>query len=353
MTVYFVLLSVVCSLVALAQRIRHRQTSVAVYAAACAALVAVAGMRSRYVGTDAGYYALWFDNVQTLGDALAVKLEPGYFVLCWLAHHISDDYSSIFTMVAVIIILCFCVIVARHSVNPAYSMFFFIAGGDYFISYNGMRQGLAIAVYALGIESLIRRNWRLYVTCVVAASLFHKTAIIALPAYFLIARRNSLKELLAVLASGVVCVLSFELLFPLATLLDQRYSQYGESADEGLGLGVTGLMVIFSVFFVLFKGRVTRYREAYDTFLNMYLLSTLIAVVAAALGMSASGVRRISLYFSFSAIFLWPIVIASIRNWLLRASLVVSLGALYLAYLGLSLQRFGNLVPYLLNPRFL
>ncbi len=320
------------------------------YVISCTALVLVAGGRSSYVGTDAGYYARMFSNTNSFNDVINTKLEPGYFILCWIAHAFSDNYISIFTIVASVAIICLAWGIRKYSVNQAVSFFIVLVGGYYTFFFNGVRQGLASAVYFLAIGSIYRKNVYLYTVCVVVAMFFHKSAIIALPAYFLITRKNNFRLNLFIVAFGVVFAFLFDFFIDLGEVIDPRYHQYGMVIKEGGGFVSLTFTVALCLGFVFFKTKIIRYREMYDPLLNMFLLATIIIIVSTLRETSASGIRRLAMYFSMSSILLWPIVYENIRGRRIKTLFLFCFASGYFLYYALTLQAFGNLVPYMVNP---
>jgi hypothetical protein len=320
------------------------------YIIAFTAMVLFAGARSRFVGTDAGYYVNMFNRTYSFNDVINGGLEPGYFLLCWLAHIFSDNYFSIFTLVAMTAVLCFAWVIRTYSMNETISFFVLLVGGYYTIAFNGFRQGIANAIFFLSIGAIFRRNFILYASCVAGAMIFHESAIFALPAYFLITRKNNVKLNLLIVILGGVSAFFFDHLIGLVGIIVPRYRGYGQTAGEGLGLMSMAFMVALCSFFFFFKTRIIKHREMYDSLLNMFLLATTIAVVAALQATNASGIRRLAMYFSISAILLWPIVYANILEKQEKMLFMFCFAASYLLYYGLTLQAFSNLVPYTFNP---
>ena len=350
MLIYFVLLGTVTGLAVVARRAKSRTRSRVAYALILIALVAVPTIRSRLVGTDSGYYVRYFDTTRSLSGVLHEGLEPGYFVLSWLAHFISDDYMAIFFLVALVVAACFAWTIRRYSVAPSVSFFVLLVSGAYFVSFNGARQGLASAIFFLGIGAIIQRKLWLYMGIVAAACVFHMTAIAALPAYLLVTRRGGLRANLLIAALTGFGLGFFDQLVSFGSGVEERYAAYGEAVTTGRGLLILAFVCILCAAFLIYRRYVVSYRPMYDVLLNMFMLGTAIAAVAALQGTGASGIRRLSLYFTQSEVLMWPIVIFNMRGRAQRWFFLVVFGSLYLIYYGLTLQRFSNLVPFTFNP---
>lgn len=350
MLIYFVLLAVVTFLALAATRTKRRRVSRTLYALILAALVLVPSCRSHYVGTDAGYYVRFFNQARTLGEVAQQRLEPGYFFLSWLAHAISDNYMAIFFLVALVVAACFVRTIRRWSPVPAMSFFVLLVSGAYFVSFVGARQGLANAVFFLGIGAMFRRKLWLYLLCVAVACSFHMTAIVTLPAYFLVTRKGGARANLLIGALAAFGIVFFDQLVSLGSTVEERFAVYGRTVTQGKGLLVLAFICTLCTIFLFYRKYVVQYRPMYDVLLNMYVLGTAICFVTAWQGTSASGIRRLSLYFTLSEILLWPIVLKNMRERKQKRFFLGVFVSLYLIYYGLTLNTFGNLVPFRFNP---
>lgn len=64
-------------------------------------------------------------------------------------------------------------------------LFFILTTGNYFSTYNTIRQFLAVMIFFYSIKFIIEQEFIKYIFWIVFASLFHSSAIILLPLYFL------------------------------------------------------------------------------------------------------------------------------------------------------------------------
>ena len=257
---------------------------------------------------------------------------------------------AIFFSVALVVAACFAWTIRKYSVVPSLSFFVLLVSGAYFVSFNGARQGLANAVFFLAIGAIIQRKIWLYGGIVAVACVFHMTAIFTLPAYFLVTRKGGLKANLLIAAVTGVGLGFFDQLVGLGSGVEERYAAYGEAVAEGRGLLILAFICTLCGAFLIYRRYVMSYRPMYDVLLNMFMFGTAIAVVAGLEGTGASGIRRLSMYFTLSEVLLWPIVLINMRSRAQRRVFLVAFVSLYLVYYGLTLQRFANLVPFRFNP---
>jgi hypothetical protein len=351
MLIYFVVLAI--AVAAVHQACKEGTGRVGrrlLYASAFALLVLIGGLRSSSVGTDVSGYVRHFEATAELADVRSSGLEPGIPLLSWLAHYVSSDYAAFFTLVAIVVAAGFFLGIRKLSVNPAMSVFVMLASGAYYFSFNGLRQGIAAAVLFLAIGFIYYRKLWAFLVCVAVASMFHISAVMFLPTYFIVPRQNNFRYNILILVGVVLATLFFSEMVTLAGRLNQRYLEYGVSVGRRAGLVYQASVVAMGVFFLYFKRHVQEHRALYDLLLNLYLLGVLVTLVAFARATFVSGVLRMNIYFTSSQILLWPIVFVNLRGHRHRGLAALAFVGFYVVYHATYLSRFSNLVPYELNP---
>jgi hypothetical protein len=351
MTVYVVQLLIVCAGAWIAREARNRLTVGGAHGVTLLALISVPTARSLFVGTDAGYYVRYFDMTRTFEDVRNARLEPGYFFLCWIGHFVSDNFAIAFFLVATTVVLCFAYGIGQISVSPAVSWFVLIASGAYYVSFNGARQGVAAAIVFAAIPALFRGKPLWFLGIVSLALFFHTSALWAFPAYFLVRQRTFARFALILGAGSLAAVSGFTELLGMSGAINVRYVQYGEATDVGRGLRVLFVLCSLFVFFVLVRGLIRKHRGFYDLALRLFAIGVAISVISAVQGTGASGIRRLALYYLPAEALLWPVVFVNLEVQK-RGVLLLLFVLVYGSYWVLTLQAFGNLVPYSLNPVF-
>jgi len=352
MLIYFTTLFLVVAAIYFSQRARNKIVHVLFNGVAILFLVLISGLRNSSVGTDAGSYARYYERIVDLTDAFSVGLEPGYFFLCWLGKQVSSNYISIFLTVAIIITLCFFYGIKKLSVNPTFSIFFLLSSGIFYFHFNGMRQGIAIAILFISMIFVYERRIWLFLIFVAIASLFHYTALIALPIY-LVPKKNNLKHIILLFVMVVILIVLYRPILPILGEIEKfnsRYIQYFEPSYEGRGLIYSSFIVCLSIFFLFLKKYIKQYRYFYSFLLNIFLIGVAIILISIAMKSSGSGIMRLSSYFRPAEVLLWPILFANLQSKKIRDLFIYGIMILYLTYHALTLQAFGNMVPYKLNP---
>ena len=351
MIIYFVVLFIVVIAINRAQKVEGKFEKRTMYFIVFISLVLLGGLRRTSVGTDAFAYARKFDRTKTIGDVFSTSLEPGYFLLCWLGHFLFDNYLVIFSFVAVIISFCFLWGIHKYSVKPELSIFVLLVSGINFFSYNGTRQGLALAFFFLAYITIHRRQlWR-FLSLVAIGYFFHSSIIVTLPIYFLLSRKNSLRFNLTLIVIFFSAILFFDELIGFSAQFNERAYAYGAEIEERNGILTLLFLSTLGMIFIYFKKFVPHgYKSQYEFLLNMFLLGLVVGAVGSVQQTNASGIRRMAYYFTLGEVFLWPIVFMSFRNGKSKRDFLIVFVTLYLIYYGLTMQTFGNLVPYRFNP---
>jgi hypothetical protein len=347
---YFALLFVVALSVYLAQKASGRASRFLLYFAAFASLVLVGGLRASSVGTDAGNYVRTFQSISSLSDVRSAFGEPGVPLLAWFGKLIYDNYVTLFTLVAAIVTMCYLYGIRELSVDRATSVFVLLTSGAFLFSYNGMRQGIAIALFFIAIPFIYHRKFWPFLVCIAVACFFHISAIMVLPVYFIVPRKNDFRYRAFIFGLVVVSVLFFSELVPLTGRLNARYLEYGTVGQLRHGLYYAASLVAIGLFFLYFKRHVLQHRPLYDFLLNLYLLGLAVAVVAVVRTTFVSGVMRMNEYFITSQILLWPIVFVNLQGSRHRDIFRFAFVMLFLVFYATYLSRFSNLVPYSFNP---
>lgn len=351
MLIYFVLLLVVTLSVYLSQKTCNRAERFFLYFVTFASLVLFSGLRSAAVGTDAGNYVWNFKQSAGLSEVWGGGVEPGVRFLAWFGKMVYDNYVTLFTLVGIVVTLCFLLGIRKLSVNPATSVFVLLTSGVFYFSFNGMRQGIAIAVVFLAIGFIYYRKLWAFLICVAVACFFHITAVMVLPVYFIVPRKNDFRCNALMFGAVVVSVLFFSELVALAGRLNPKYLAYGALVGHlSSGLSYAASLVAIGLFFLYIRRYIRQHRPLYDLLLNVYLLGLVVTVVAVVRTTFVSGVMRVSEYFITSQILLWPIVFANLRRYRLRVLVGSAFVILFLVYHGILVSKFSNLTPYSFNP---
>ena len=310
------------------------------------------GLRNEMVGTDAPRYAAFFMSTSMIASVKDSDLETGLNVVGLVAHFFSDNYISYFTIASAITAFC----LLRGVLNLAFCfpicMIALLALTPFTISFNMMRQGVAIAIVLCSLESLINKSlWR-FALYIVIAALFHKSALFMLPFYFVLNgwHPKTSQTAFYILITSLLAGLLIPVLIDNAGLFSERYEHFEENEAEEVGSFSTFCMCLLLPVFFLGKNLITNNKQKYMTFFHMYIIACMIAAVCVYLGHAGSGGRRLCMYFSLGVIPMWAMIYESIKDKTNRLVFVAGFAGMSLVYYYFVTKAFGDLSPYTLNP---
>ena len=191
MLIYLIVLVIVVSAVYAARRSKSAVITWLFIGIALATMVLTGGLRDRTVGTDTGYYVMDFDHVRTFASVIASGREKGEYGF-WIRYGWCIYFPinmSISFLLTLVFVICHLWAMDLYSKQIEISFFFFITAGIY-VPPASMRNGrlLPVPFMLLAVVLLIKGNFKKDLGLVLVASLFHQTALVAIPAYFVMRR---------------------------------------------------------------------------------------------------------------------------------------------------------------------
>lgn len=150
-----------------------------------APLILLSGLRYA-IGVD--YFYTYVPRYQLIaaGASLAeANTEPGFYLLVKLICLMGGGTVWMFLITAALTVGLFWLGFARSSDDFCLSVVLFVGAETYFISLCYVRQFMAAAILFYGLRFVREKKPLQYALCVLAAFLFHKSAVLFLPLYLL------------------------------------------------------------------------------------------------------------------------------------------------------------------------
>ncbi|HEY5368242.1 MAG TPA: EpsG family protein [Hanamia sp.] len=269
-------------------------------------------------GNDYMGYLEGFNNVNSYGEinyfGKYYNYEIGWLVLIRLFHN-----YGFFSMVGFLALLN-CIIYYRFIKKYVEVKYYWLAVFIYvfdprfmLIQASAMRQSLAIGIFILSIDYIYKKDLIRFALCIGIASLYHSSALILFPAYFLGFIHKKGNKYSGMLLFGIFISL---FLFPasFASYINsviaayfQKYEIYqGAAGTIGTGIGVLYASGMFLL--VLF----------YDKFQSgQHALLFKIAIVSflfIPLSLMIALISRVGMYFTPSIIIVYPRILKSINS---------------------------------------
>ncbi|MEH7076829.1 EpsG family protein [Neobacillus drentensis] len=242
--------------------------------------VLVSGLRNN-IG-DTPFYIHTYNITDFTWELVKSQDEIGFAVLQMILKRYSTDPQILIFTTALITNVLIIIGLYKYSRLFELSVYVYITGGLFIVTMNGIRQCLATAIIFTATKYLIEGNWFRYLLVAIFASLFHQSALILIPIYFLVRYKAWSKATLLLLLSSIIIVLGFnqfsKLLF--SALENSQYGVYSQF-NEG-GANIIRVIVFAIPLVIAFFGR-DKLRELYpesDIFVNMAIIGLMFMIIS-------------------------------------------------------------------------
>lgn len=118
-------------------------------------------------------------------EYLSEVTEPGYALINILANYLFGSYKWVFIISAVLILFPLWRFAQKYSPSFLFSIFLYLMIGTYYEGFNIMRQMIAASICIMAFQYLKEKEFIRYCFVVVVGALFHSSAIVMLPMYFI------------------------------------------------------------------------------------------------------------------------------------------------------------------------
>lgn len=286
-------------------------------------LIIFSGLRSWEVGlnSDTARYNYVFETVKitSWNDIIQNVIQfngkdPFYYLFQKSFQVFSGSYQLYLLLVAILIFSSFAGFIYKNTtqIRHAAIAFIFYIGYFYgFYSLTGIRQVLATAFLIWSFEYIKSRKLIPFLLLNLIAALFHLSALVFLPMYFIAnIRRHKLLISLAVLGFPIVFYFKNQLAVFFVSFfgVDERFGAYTEQYEMGGSLVLTILFVLLGVISLIYIKGIVNINPNAGRFYNMYALSLFFYP----LQWVNPSAGRISMYFALSLLILIPFILDAI-----------------------------------------
>lgn len=313
----FVAFAALCFIAAVVAYSKDKRFSAALRVICTLGLVAFAGLREIGIDQDSYGYLLYYN----LSDGrMSLSAEPTFVLLSSVVRAISIDHG--FRLLLVVFALLG-VTLKVYAINKISEHFWlsFITYFSYFFffhEFTQIRAGVASGLILLSLYWVFHRNLSMFLFLIGVAALFHFSALVALPIYFL---RNDLGRSIKVMIGLAIPLglvfrgvdLNFASMLP-SELISSKievYNKLSETADLRLNIFNLFYLVKYILLYVLllFSDRIAEKSKMFPLMLQMYALSMFFYI---ALSFNTAFAMRISEIFGVVEIVLIPTLIYAV-----------------------------------------
>ena len=240
-----------------------------------------------------GYYRIFesaksYSFIQLFDGTLYGEI--GWLILCWMFKQF-----GFYVMVAFLALFS-CLLYYRFFINYVPANFYWLAiflyifnPGLMLLHTTAMRQSISIALFLLSIEYIVKKDVIRYILIIGFASLFHKSALVLLPVYFLsfIKERLSYKSALLLFTIVILMFLFSDYLKPIVSnLIFSSFENYENYIHlEGSLRSIIGniyfflILIIFIYLLPIWEGKAAIINKIFIIYFTIYPLSILIMFI--------------------------------------------------------------------------
>ncbi|RKF44749.1 hypothetical protein BCY92_17065 [Bacillus wiedmannii] len=287
----------------------------------CIFLIFFAGLRYN-IGIDYVSHERIYENIQSglLENFSNTNQEKGYFIL----NKIFNDFNVMLFFIALVTLTIKFKVIKDNSIYIFLTLYLYYC--LFFIRYDMglVTQGIAAAIIMYSYNYIIEKKQVKFILSVLIASLFHISAIIFIPFYWIIRKEYTVKFIvIGILFSFFMAFsLMFNQIFEYISVLIPRYSVYvNNEASFDISVNMFKRLIFLLIFTYTIK-KYYRDNKSYNIFLNMYFFGAMIYYAFKPFWILSD---RGSIYFSLSEIFLWGIILKHYKGVIKRFILVLLL----------------------------
>lgn len=309
-------------------------------------LVFFCGLRGSFT-TDYRSYADYFLKIRNgvawaeiLSFRRGFSMERGFVLLCKLIGCLSSSPVFFFTVIGAATVAMYFFGIQKLSAMPVLSVLLFISVGDYYASYNLVRQILATALVFWGMSYFIEKKKLPFSACAIVAVLIHRTALVVFPLALLLNCKLSKKNLLIFGLSGVGVFALLPYIVQYTQRIFSSYSSYSYGMGEGtINAAIPQIGMLAFVAYSILLGNCDF--DVDDRKNRMLINGAVFATILQLLGLRIYIVSRLAYYFKPFFWILIPNIIANYKEEWERRVVLVAISLFGIAFTWVTLSGTG------------
>lgn len=346
MFTYIALILLCSSVGALMDKFHNRKNRYFIYLMYIAFFMLFIVSALRYeVGRDyTDTYVLSYQRI--LAGAKNVRMDIGVKSIYKLMALIHANPQWIFVITSFLINWFACKSIVTQSPSCMISFWIYLSGTFYFFSMNGVRQAVAMMIFYYSFRYIKERNLKMYLILNGMGFLFHASAILFIPLYFILNRSYKLK-LKFVLICGTLLTSQILVPFIMSILMKTHYAMYltngAYSAQESMNFSMYLNIVLYFLYELVLKKRNSIDEEG-TIYANIHFCGVIVSLLATSLPLMI----RVFMSFRYIEFLSVPYLMSIQTKRRYRQIIVVGVMALYFAYFvwGVLIQNGNTVLPY-------
>ena len=238
-----------------------------------------------------------------------------------------------------------CKSIVMQSPNCKLSFMIYLCGTFYFFSMNGVRQSVAIMLFYYSFRYIKEHNLKMYLVLNGIGALFHSSAVLFLPLYFILNKKFKFK-IKVTLIIGTIFASNIVIPFIVSILMKTRYAMYLTngyySAQESMNFSMYLNIILFLLYEWSLRERIAD--ELGNIYVNIHFCGVIVSLLATSLPLMI----RIFMSFRFIEFLSVPYLANIQRKRRYRQIIEFFILLLYFMYFvwGVLIQNGNTVLPY-------
>lgn len=305
-------------------------------------LVLLLALRGVSVGVDLDGYLYSYRMFESWHFIENNRFEVGYKYLNYGLQQLRVSEQLFMGLVALLSLWPIGRMIGRYSAMPVVSFLLFVACNFYSFTFSGLRQAIAFSLIVWSFDFILRRKLFGFLLLVAVGALFHQSALVFLPAYWV--WRVRLNKVVLVGAVLLGCVLYWLRLPIFGWVVGHIVDGYAIVQSSSYNWMLLGCAVFLCGVFVRSFGTLEENRQVLLNGQLMFVLVALLIMIFASVG---NNVLRVADYYYLFVVLLVPEMLAAVKEPVIRAALVIGVVVgVFLLYGYFLLEDGYGIVPY-------
>ena len=291
------------------------------------------------VGTDYFTYQYIFEN-SGISTVANFKGGKGFLVASKLINYLTNNTEVHFFIFSVFMVFMIMFFIFKKSQFKFLSVSIYLGLGSYFVSFNIMRQYIAIGIVVIVIDLLDKKYCIRYYIVILIAATFHATALIMIPVKIVFRLKWTKKVYFIILVLGIGFYLNVNTIVSALTF-DKRMAAYANGYYTNTGAN----KITFLVYAVVFIFCGLNSKKIKGGINNKYFKLMFIGLIFTIVGMKALIIVRMAAIFNLGILIVLPEVVVNLEKNKRLMVIYITIVSL-IAYGLILISKQGNLIPY-------
>lgn len=239
---------------------------------------------------------------------------------------IFNNYSFFLAVTSIVSIAGIYYYIKDNSKNYISSILIFVTFNYYAFLFSILRQAIAMSILLFSIKYIKEKKVYKFLILVVLAALFHKTALIFLPMYFIANIKISRKYLIIYLSAIAIIAVSGKYLLNL--IFEYVYKPSTLEAVSGQGIKMLILLVGLAIFAYCQQEKLLKQDKNNQIYINSIFMAGLIQSIAPVFSLA----HRAVMYYSIAMIVLIPNIIETFENKKIKMAVEITMYVVLILY---------------------